>query len=446
MDKTLQEHLDPYLLVVRHVESKLKERGIPLPKTRRTQVRGAIRKGIEDGHFSLDFTDKELARATLSDEERKAQQIDLEIDTDDLLQQIREVVPTIMRETIEGASKAVLAAVLRDTKNLRAVRTRRAAFERRLQRWWGRSLDLFEVLKSIALEVGSNFNDEVSQGSDPLMYALVRLHARAVLIASEIEALLRTGHADGAHARWRTLHEVTVVAIFLANHGPEIAERYIEHDAVESWKAALGQQDKQAELGLDPFSSEEMEQLRKRVETLTTKYGALYRTDYGWAANASDKAEPHFSDLEKAVGLDYLRPYYKLASHNIHAGPKGAFLRLGLMSNDVLLAGPSNSGLADPLMGAGNALVQITITLLTTKPNVDRLVACRVLMGLNARLTDAAIAAHRKLAADEKARRETIDSRRAGPSQDSHSGVGGLRTRRSGRSRGVVILPVNRER
>ncbi len=351
MDKMLQEHLDPYLLVVRHVESKLKELGIPLPKTRRTQVRGAIRKGIEDGHFSLDFTDKELARATLSDDERKAEQIDLEIDTDDLLQQIREMVPTIMRETIEGASKAVLAAVLRDTKNLRAVRTRRAAFERRLQRWWGRSLDLFEVLKSIALEVGSNFNDEVSQGSDPLMYALVRLHARAVLIASEIEALLRTGHADGAHARWRTLHEVTVVAIFLANHGPEIAERYIEHDAVESW------------------------------------------------------------NLEKAVGLDYLRPYYKLASHNVHAGPKGAFFRLGLMSNDVLLAGPSNAGLADPLMGAGNALVQITITLLTTKPNVDRLVACRVLMGINARLTDAAMAAHRKLAADEKARRETIDER-----------------------------------
>src|SRR2546427_12404451 len=308
MDKMLQEHLDPYLLVVRHVESKLKGRGIPLPKPQQPQVRGAIRKRLEDGHFPLDFTDKDLARATLSDDERKAQQIDLEIDTDDLLQQIREMVPTIMRETTEGASKALLAAVFRDTKNLRAVRTRRAAFERRLQRWWGRSLDLFEVLKSVALEMGSNFNDEVSQGSDPLMYALVRLHARAVLIASEIEALLRTGHADGAHARWRTLHEVTVVAIFLAKHGAETAEQYIQHDAVESWKAALGQQDKEAELGLDPFSPEEMEQLRKRVETLTTKNGAPDRNEYGWAEKATDKHEPHLIALNQAAGLYRLLP------------------------------------------------------------------------------------------------------------------------------------------
>jgi hypothetical protein len=43
--------------------------------------------------------------------------------------------------------------------------------------------------------------------------------------------------------------------------------------------------------------------------------------------------------------LDYLRPYYKLASHNVHAQPKGILFKLGLVQNqDILLAGPSNYG------------------------------------------------------------------------------------------------------
>ena len=42
------------------------------------------------------------------------------------------------------------------------------------------------------------------------------------------------------------------------------------------------------------------------------------------------KQDLNFSDIERAVRLDHLRPYYKLASHNVHANPKGMLFRLGL--------------------------------------------------------------------------------------------------------------------
>jgi len=54
----------------------------------------------------------------------------------------------------------------------------------------------------------------------------------------EIAVLLRSGYADGAHARWRTLHEISVVAALLKEHGEELAERWWCHVAVESLRGA----------------------------------------------------------------------------------------------------------------------------------------------------------------------------------------------------------------
>jgi hypothetical protein len=80
----------------------------------------------------------------------------------------------------------------------------------------------------------------------------------------------------------------------------------------------------------------------------------------------------------------HLRPFYKMASHNVHANPKGVFFKLGLYAagEEVLLAGPSDMGLADPADGTAISLGQITITLLMTRPNIDRLVISETLMTL----------------------------------------------------------------
>jgi len=51
----------------------------------------------------------------------------------------------------------------------------------------------------------------------------------------------------------------------------------------------------------------------------------------GWASDALGKKRVTFADLESKGQLDHFRPYYKMASHNVHAGAKGITWRLGLL-------------------------------------------------------------------------------------------------------------------
>ena len=84
-----------------------------------------------------------------------------------------------------------------------------------------------------------------------------------------------------------------------------------------------------------------MVDLKEAYDVALKKYGSGFRNPYGWAAGASGKKSPTFADIEHSVKLDHFRPYYKLASHGVHANPKGAFFRLGALSEEVPLAGPS---------------------------------------------------------------------------------------------------------
>ena len=57
----------------------------------------------------------------------------------------------------------------------------------------------------------------------------MHLHANACLVTSEVITLLEAGYSSGATARWRSLHEVAVYAMFIVKHGPGTAERYLRH-------------------------------------------------------------------------------------------------------------------------------------------------------------------------------------------------------------------------
>ena len=87
---------------------------------------------------------------------------------------------------------------------------------------WGEAIDRLDMLIDLCMEEGARFNDlfreEAAQTDDFVFDALTRLHARGCQVGFEILALLKNGFADGAHARWRTLHELAVVAMFLAGH------------------------------------------------------------------------------------------------------------------------------------------------------------------------------------------------------------------------------------
>jgi hypothetical protein len=339
-----------------------------------------------------------LLHIDLSDRDQDIQEI-----TDCVAENVRKAIPKISIEVsavISTALKDQLYSILQQRKR------QRDQFELNLNKVWARPIDLLEMLLAISLEAGEGLNNQfrskASRNEDLVFDVLTRLHARACKISSEIVTLLRSGHADGAHARWRSLHEIAVVGFFIESYGNDVAERYLLHEGVESYKATKLYQDYCARLQYEPLTNEEVRIARERYEHLLNRFGRSYTGDYGWASTALGKKNPTFRDIERNVLLDHMRPYYKLASHNIHANPKGILFKLGLAkdSGEVLLAGPSNMGLADPGHGCAITLTQITIALLLTRPNIDRLVMCRVLLQLADEIGKEFIQAHESLSQD----------------------------------------------
>lgn len=283
----------------------------------------------------------------------------------------------------------------------------RKHFEKRHMRKWRRPLELLEMLLEISLESGGSFNNafrqEASDNQNYVFEVLTRSHARSCQICSEILALLRSGHADGAIARWRSLHEISVVCSFIKEHGNEVAERYILHDHIESHKAAIQYNEFSAALGYEPIPDEEIVDLKNIQDSLCSRFGKTYKNQYGWAATVLPQDNPNFRDIEEAVKLDHLRPFYKMASHNVHANPKGVFFRLGLYptSKNILLAGPSNAGLADPIQNTAISLSQISTCLLTLEPNIDMLVTCNIFLQLEREIGALAVEIQQELESQE---------------------------------------------
>lgn len=82
-------------------------------------------------------------------------------------------------------------------------------------------------------------------------------------------------------------------------------------------------------------------------------------------------------------GIGHLGPYYRMARHNVHANPKGVFFKFGLIGErEILLAGPSDAGLADPGHATALSLLHISSSLLHLNPTLDYMVAIRIMKAL----------------------------------------------------------------
>jgi hypothetical protein len=156
-------------------------------------------------------------------------------------------------------------------------------------------------------------------------------------------------------------------------------------------------QDYCKQLGHKRLSKKEIAQLTSDYQSLVTQFGTNYKNKYGWASTALNNPDPTFRQIEENVGLEHMRPYYRLANHNIHAGSKGIFFRLGLnedAKSNLLLAGPSTSGLADPGHGTARSLTQITTCLITIEPTLDAVVTSQILLNFCDEIGDQMQEAH----------------------------------------------------
>jgi hypothetical protein len=341
----------------------------------------------EERTYSLDLNTADLDAFSLNIEEG-------------LTAAVEKMTEVLFESTLEAVREQTEEALGRRTGEIEA-------FQQRLALRWRKPLRLLAVQIGLAAQFGDDFNDylreKATRENVATVESLTRLQARAVQIAGEVEALLKNGFADGAMSRWRTLHEVVVVAFFIDQYGNEVAQAYLDHLAIDSLRHARMYREAAPKLGYAPMREREWEDLQAEAARMKVKYGNAFGTEYGWAAQALKKDKPTFAGIERAVKFDKYRPYYKMASDNVHAGPKGVFSRLGRLSNehDILLSGPSNAGLEEAGRLTAFSLSQISGPLLLIEPNADANVWARVLQHLAGEIEQAFIEVKERLENDE---------------------------------------------
>jgi len=166
-------------------------------------------------------------------------------------------------------------------------------FERHLRTCWADGLDQFYAVTVGGEELGRAFDEARAEQAvaqqDWLFESLTQLHARACRTAFEVHQMLSGGYPMGALARCRTLHELAVTAAVLSENGrtpihADIGERYLAHDAVLNWRDALEFQKHAKRLGEDPFTDDEMTEMKSRRDAVVARFGAGFADSYGWAS------------------------------------------------------------------------------------------------------------------------------------------------------------------
>ena len=362
-------------------------------------------------------------------------QLDAEPNEDDLARLASEIAP----EFAEITANILANHIKKDARRgLKRYQRQRKRFEERLGKHWAKPLHLLELTVELAEEVGTEIIELSGPGEDRgnvrnhTFDALVAIHARGCQMSRAILALLRSGFADDAHARWRSLHELAVVSSFISKHGEDVAERYLLHEIVQQRKLARAYKKHEIRAKLDPLTQAEIEALDERYDSLVARFSKDFARDYGWAASALGKDRPTFIHLEEDVGLDHWRPYYLMANHSVHPNSHANYFKLGLHETgrrSVLLSGPSNLGLADPGQGVALSLTQITAALVDTNPTVGRAVELMVVHLLQDATGEAFLRAHKeaeKIAENGLRQRSRHDRRMEGHQRKSQT-VHGIR-------------------
>ena len=252
----------------------------------------------------------------------------------DNLDDLKALIASEVPDLADSIAESMLTTVKKDAPaGLREKREYQQQFEERLKNHWQKPLELLDLFISLATEAGDEFNktcrDDAARSNDAMFKALTLLHARACQVASAILLLLRSGYADDAHARWRALHEISVVGHFISEKGLDVAERYLLHDTIQRYKLALKHRKHAEAINEEPIPRQEFEELRAERDKLVARFGKSFKENYGWAASALGKDSPSFENIEESVELEHWRPYYGMASDNVHANAHGAYYRLG---------------------------------------------------------------------------------------------------------------------
>jgi hypothetical protein len=408
--RALQESLEeafkglPAIFLENLISKKLKEQGTEGPKRLAQKLAKHILSGSSgplkygggkySGEINISFT---------------------EADADELNRAIDRFEKTQVPQILEGIAGRLSKSVLADLKSRwpdeqAQQEAEQLGFRQRMEERWGKPLGQLRMLLTMSrewCEWAHKRNESLKKGKRKQLRAiLIRLLVRGCQVTDEIICLLENGFADGAMARWRTLHEIAVVAAVISQYGDAIAKRYLDHQAVESKRALDKYSACYKDLGYKPLRAREQKKILKSYDRAIRKYGPAFKTDYGWAALHLNSPKPSFAALEKAAGRAEMRSYYQMGNDNIHAGIKSMYVRLGLMDYDGLLAGRSNGGLMEPGQNAAHTLTQLSVLVCFSEPIMDDLVAGDMMRMLRDEVPKSFYRADRQLRKDEKRYKE----------------------------------------
>ena len=221
-------------------------------------------------------------------------------------------------------------------------RSNNAQFMIHNEQIWQKGFVASEMLYLIVIEAAEDyrkiFDDLPNKQKQKIQYrysAILQLHARTCQQYLEVLCLLKSGFADGAFARWRSMYELCVVAQFISKNNESVAKAYCDE---------------------------------------------LYNADskdYHWATKAPSflgkKRVTFRSILNDCKSItEQWEDAYGLSNKVVHATPQSTYGRLGVPpSTDIVPVGPSDYGLAMPAVNAAIILSIISSLFFTMLDSGD---------------------------------------------------------------------------
>ena len=279
-------------------ENKLKSYGINLNQKQIEKLENVDLDHIET--FELELTESQESRLSNKSEIRE-DKLSIEFsdaDFGEIEKLIEESTDIVIAETLVYLSRKMVQEWKSQSRWLLLKENfTRSRFNKKVAQVWRKPFNSLEMFIGVCFDNCVEFCTKHQTENDVVFNTVRRLQIRATQIGYEILSLMRAGFADGAMARWRTLHETAVISLFIAKHGEEVAERYLEHTTIANYKEMVEYKKYHEILGEKPLSEDEFNRMKDAKEKLCEKYGKNFYSDYGWASSVlsdSPKFEPKF--------------------------------------------------------------------------------------------------------------------------------------------------------
>lgn len=241
-----------------------------------------------------------------------------------------------------------------------------------------KGFDVLDMHIDTCIYCGCEFQKQILEqdkySEDVYIGMLMRIHARACRVALETTTLMKSGYADAALSRWRSLYELGLAALAIKELGRNAAQDYFISGLVKSYEGMEEYQKCAGQMGFRSYTQEEMETAKNNLENTLNQFKKEkgdYIGEFGWLrcyikSGKRDKVE-EFLNLKK------WSHDYKWASQDIHAGYRDPQSLLGMSQakQPGLLVGPSDSGMTDPAHRTAICLNWVTSAFLNAYADCD---------------------------------------------------------------------------